>query len=109
MHELGIARNVVSIACEHAKGQQVQKVRLEIGALSAIMPDAIRFCFDVCAKGTVVEGASLEIDEIAGRGKCADCGAESILEDHVWICSCGSTNVECISGMELRVKELEVA
>ena len=109
MHELGIAKNIVSIVCEHANGQRVQKVRLEIGALSAIMPEAIRFCFDVCAKGTEVEGAILEIDEIAGRGKCTDCKRESLLDQHVWICPCGSRNIECIAGMELKVKEMEVA
>jgi hydrogenase nickel incorporation protein HypA/HybF len=43
------------------------RVRLEIGRLSSVMPEAIRFCFDVCARGTALEGAELEIVELAGE------------------------------------------
>lgn len=59
MHELGITRSVVAICAEDFGGAAVKRVTLEIGKLSAIVP--VQFCFDVCAKGTVVEGASLEI------------------------------------------------
>lgn len=47
MHELGITRNIVAIVSEHAGDNKVKRVSLEIGKLSAIMPDAIRFYFDV--------------------------------------------------------------
>ncbi|MEP7271708.1 MAG: hydrogenase maturation nickel metallochaperone HypA, partial [Acidobacteriota bacterium] len=57
MHELGITRSIVGICVEHSAGARVKRVTVEIGKLSAIMPDAVRFCFDVCAKGTAVEGA----------------------------------------------------
>lgn len=66
MHELGITRNIVAIVSERASGQRVIRVRLTIGRLSAIMPDAIRFCFDVCAHNTPLEGALLEIDQPPG-------------------------------------------
>ena len=67
MHELSITRNVVAIVSERAVGQRVTRVRLEIGRLSAVVPDSIRFCFDICAQGTPLEGAALEIVESAGR------------------------------------------
>jgi hydrogenase accessory protein HypB len=73
MHELGITRNIVAIVGERAGTSRVNRVAVEIGKLSAVMPDAVRFCFDVCAKGTCLEGAELEIREIAGRGKCLEC------------------------------------
>ena len=66
MHELSITRNVVAIVSERAEGQRVTRVRLEIGRLTAVMPDSIRFCFDICAQGTPLEGAELEIVESAG-------------------------------------------
>jgi hydrogenase nickel incorporation protein HypA/HybF len=66
MHELGITRNIVAIVSEQAGEQRVIRIRLTIGKLSAIMPDAIRFCFDVCAKNTPLEGALLEIDQPPG-------------------------------------------
>jgi hypothetical protein len=65
MHELGLTRNIVAICSEHAEGKRVTRVRLEIGSLSAVMPDAIRFCFDVVAEGTPCEGALLEIVDVA--------------------------------------------
>ena len=45
----------------------VRRVRLEIGRLSGVVPDAVRFCFDLVAAGTTLEGAVLEIDEPGGR------------------------------------------
>ncbi len=109
MHELGIAQNIVEIVVEQANGQPVSKVRLEIGTLSAVVPDAIRFCFDICCKGTVLEGAELIIDEIEGRGKCSDCQRELPLGLLAAVCDCGSRKIVCIAGQELRVKEMEVA
>jgi hydrogenase nickel incorporation protein HypA/HybF len=67
VHELSITRNVVAIVSERAEGQRVTRVRLEIGRLSAVVPDSIRFCFDICAQGTPLEGAELEILESAGQ------------------------------------------
>ena len=67
MHELSITRNVVAIVSERAEGQRVTRVRLEIGRLTAVMPDSIRFCFDICAQGTPLAGAELEIVESAGQ------------------------------------------
>jgi hydrogenase nickel incorporation protein HypA/HybF len=67
VHELSITRNVVAIVSERAEGQRVTRVRLEIGRLSAVVPDSIRFCFDICVQGTPLEGAELEIIESAGQ------------------------------------------
>ncbi|HAX78074.1 MAG TPA: hydrogenase maturation nickel metallochaperone HypA [Cyanobacteria bacterium UBA11372] len=108
MHELGITQNIVAIVAENAKGTKVQRVRLEIGKLTAIMPDAIRFCFDVCCQGTIVEGAELEIIEIPGLARCRRCGGKVTLEQPFGICGCGSTDLEIIAGEELKIKEMEI-
>lgn len=109
MHELSIANSVVELCEEHARGARVLRVTLEIGRLSAVMPDAIRFCFDVCAKDTAVEGAALEIIETPGRARCLDCGADVALGDLLDRCACGSANLELLAGSELKIKEMEVA
>ena len=108
MHELGITQNIVAIVSEHAKGQKVSRVLLEIGKLSAIMPDAIQFCFDICSQGTVLEGSTLEILEIPGLGKCRQCGAEIALDKPFGICQCGSVQLDLINGEELKIKEIEI-
>lgn len=51
-------------------------VTLEVGKLAAVVPDSLRFCFDIYAKDTMIEGAELEIIEIPVRAHCRDCGDE---------------------------------
>lgn len=107
MHELGITRNIVAIATDHAQGAKVRRIRLEVGQLTAIMPDAIRFCFDVCAQGTPLEGATLEIVERSGIGRCCACGQQLQIDQPYGVCECGSTHLDIIQGEELTIKELE--
>ena len=54
MHELGITRNVVAICAEQSGGARVTRVRLEIGKQAGVLAQSIRFCFDICAQGTLV-------------------------------------------------------
>ena len=76
MHELSITRNIVAIVSDAANGRRVRRVTLEVGKLSGVVPDALAFCFDVATQGTALEGAALDINEIEGRARCLDCGAE---------------------------------
>lgn len=108
MHELGITQNIVAIVEENAHGSKVKRVLLEIGKLSAIMPDAIYFCFDICSQGTVLAGAKLEIREIPGLGICRTCGQEIDLEVNFGRCKCGSVQLDVIAGEELKIKEIEI-
>ena len=80
MHELGIAQEIIAIVAEHAGDARVTRVVLEIGRHALILPDSIRFCFDLCSEGTVAQGAQLEIREIPGRARCRDCGADVTLD-----------------------------
>ena len=108
MHELGITQNIVAIVSENARGRRVKRVLLEIGQLSAIMPDAVRFCFDVCSQGTVLEGALLEIKEISGLGCCRNCGKTIVLDKPFGRCDCGSLELDLIAGEELKIKAIEI-
>ena len=108
MHEMGITRNIVAIVSAHAKGVRVKRVSLEIGKLSAVLPEAVRFCFDVCAQGTELEDADLEIIEIPGQRKCRDCQLEMQIDSVYSHCLCGSWNTVATQGEELLVKEMEL-
>lgn len=109
MHELAIAEDVVAVVTERTRGACVRRVVLEIGKLSAVLPDAVRFCFDLCSAGTPVEGAELEIIEAAGQARCRQCGGLVVLHRPLGSCACGSTDLEWLSGEELKIKEVEVA
>jgi len=108
MHELGITQEVVAVATEHSNGARVLRIVVEIGKLSAVLPDAVRFCFELCSQGTSVEGARLDIVEVPGKARCQGCGAELLLEQPFGRCGCGCTDLHWLSGKELRIKEMEV-
>ena len=67
MHELSLTREIVAIVCQAANGRRVHKVSLEIGRLSCVAPDAITFCFEAVAQGTLADGAQLEICRADGE------------------------------------------
>lgn len=109
MHELAITQDIIDAVCEHAQGTKIRRIVLEIGKLSAVLPDAVRFCFELCAEGTAAEGAELEILEPSGLARCHFCDSHVTLDRPIGLCSCGSTDLEWISGEELKIKEMEVA
>jgi len=96
------------MVCERSDGARVERIVLEIGQLSLVLPDAVRFCFDLVARGTACEGAVLEIIETPGRGRCRQCKKELALGDLLEACPCGHVDVEVLAGQELRVKEMDV-
>jgi hydrogenase nickel incorporation protein HypA/HybF len=109
MHELGLTQEILEIVTQRAQERKVRRVVLEIGKLSCVLPEAIRFCFDLCAEGTIAEGAELEIIQPPGRGRCRQCGAEFALHAVLAHCVCGSGDVEWLAGEELRIKTMEIA
>jgi hydrogenase nickel incorporation protein HypA/HybF len=108
MHELALTRSIVGIVADNAGKRRVRRVAVEVGDLSGVMADAIAFCFDICAKDTVVEGATLDLRRIAGRGFCEACGTEMQISSLFQPCTCGSRRLKCIAGEELNVKEMEL-
>jgi hydrogenase nickel incorporation protein HypA/HybF len=107
MHELSIAMAVVDVCSRHAAGTRILRVRVEVGQLAAVLPDSLRFCFEVCAKGTVAEGAELDILEIPGRALCEVCGETCMLSTPFGRCNCGG-RLRVVAGEELRVKDIDI-
>ena len=55
MHELAITEGVVAAVTEKLPDTKITCVRLEIGALSGVVADSVRFCFDLVTEGTNLE------------------------------------------------------
>lgn len=108
MHELGITQSIVDACSASAAGVPIARVTVEIGCLCAVMPDALRFCFELCTRGTALEGSVLDIVAVAGRGTCRDCGRESAVRDYLCVCDCGSVNVEFSGGDDMRIREMQI-
>jgi len=109
MHELGITQSVVDAVTERTGSAPVASVRLRVGRLAGVVPDAMRFCFDLVTAGTPLEGATLEIDQPEGRARCRSCGAEFVPADLILLCDCGSADVEVLAGRELAVASVVLA
>jgi hydrogenase nickel incorporation protein HypA/HybF len=108
VHELSIAESIVAGVCERAAGAHVKRVIVEIGNLSGVVPDSVRFFFDACTKGTAIDGAELDIVEVKGLARCRSCGTESQADGLALSCPCGSLDVDLVRGGELLVKAVEV-
>lgn len=112
MHEMSIAEGIVDIALDTAKenhGQKVKSIQVQIGRLSGVEPDALHFCFDAVTKGTIAEGARLDIEVVPIKGQCLECNHEFSVENYLFRCpQCESTVVHVSSGRELRVLSIDI-
>ena len=112
MHELSLAEALIGLVeeeCRRFSAGKVRTVRLEIGALAAVEPEALRFCFDVVARGSAAEGSLLDIVTVPGRGRCLDCRQDIEVNELPALCpACGRTRIDVTAGNVMRLKELEV-
>jgi hydrogenase nickel incorporation protein HypA/HybF len=112
MHEFSIAVSMVDIALEYAEksnASKVNEIELEIGELSGVVYDAMEFAMESAIKGTLLEGAKINIVAPPGVGKCNSCNKEFRLVNIYDACPyCGAYNPKVINGKELRVKSLNI-
>ena len=114
MHEMGIAMQIVQIATEsipkdmaHAR---VARVNLKVGKLAAVVPDSLRFCFEVATRETPLAGAELHIEEVPVVARCNDCHTEWTINEPAFTCNkCSSGAIKLLSGRELDIETIEIA
>ena len=114
MHEMGIALQIVRIATEaipdEAKNIPIKKVNIQVGKLTAVVPESLRFCFEVAIKDTPLKGAELSIEELPIRGRCPKCQSEWTITDPEFMCKkCEDGDIDIISGQELHVTSIEIS
>lgn len=109
MHEMAITQSVVDAVCEHAAGRRVHSIKLEVGALCAVVPDSMQFCFELVTEGTVADGARLDLDVQPGTARCRTCAKEFELHDLILLCPCGSADVQVLAGRDLKILSMEVS
>lgn len=113
MHEMSLAEGVLQLIEDAARREQFSRVTavwLEIGRLAGVEVEAMRFCFYAVMRGSVADGARLEIVETPGSGWCMACGDTVPIDESFSACPrCGGYQVQVTGGTEMRVRELEVA
>ncbi len=112
MHEMALSNGMIRIIEEQAVLQNYTRVKtvcLEIGVLSSVEPEAMRFCFEAVSRETVAEGASLDIRRTPGEAWCMDCAETIGLAARGDACpDCGGYLLQVTGGDEMRIRELEV-
>jgi hydrogenase nickel incorporation protein HypA/HybF len=112
MHEMALAASLIALVADEVKAagaSRATRIHLDIGALSHVEPQALRFAFDAAAAGSVAEGAALEIDEPPGRAYCLDCSAEVAIDRRGDACpACGGYKLMVQQGDGMRLSAMEV-
>ena len=112
MHEVALAGSMLGIVEQAARSEglaRVSAIRVSIGRLSCVMPDALRFCFESVTRGTVAEGARLDIDEVNGAGRCPRCERGVAMDEPYGVCPDCGVPLVVTAGREMRVMEVEGA
>ncbi len=110
MHELGVISAMVNSIEKIVKEQglsQVQKLVLEVGELSGVVPRYMEVCYPAAVYKTFMEDTVLEMETIPGIVKCKDCGREFNAMEHDFVCpDCGGQDMEILSGNDVIIKEI---
>ena len=112
MHEMSLCESLLDILkaeAETAHFDKVKRITLEIGPLSSVEPEALRFGFDVVMRGTLAEDAILDIVTPPAEARCLSCFELVTVSDRLAPCPlCGGTELQISGGDALKIKEMEV-
>jgi len=112
MHEVGIMQEMARIAVERAEAADAKRIyviRLRVGRLSSVVPEAMRFAHEVVTEGTIAEGSTLEIEEVPVRCYCEHCEEEFECGKSLFVCpKCDAFSRDVRSGRELDLVNMEV-
>jgi hydrogenase nickel incorporation protein HypA/HybF len=113
MHEASIAAGILDIVQHHVPAvdaPRVRAIRIRVGDLAGVVPDSLAFCFGAIVAGSEYGSAFLEIDRIAARGECSECGKVAALGSlPPFTCpACGSPFLITTSGDDLSVVDVEL-
>lgn len=112
MHEMSLCEGVLQVLQDESSKQgfsRVKTVWLEIGDLSGVEIEAMKFCFDAITRNSLAEGARLQIINTPGQAWCMQCSKTVDVKQRFDECpECGSYQLQVTSGDEMKIKELEV-
>ena len=110
MHELGICDAMLKMVRGIMKDEeisQVQRITVEVGTLSGVMPDYLADCWVAVTDGTELDGVEFVIEELAGTARCMDCGEEFVADLNDLSCpKCRGQKLMPLTGRDLTLKEI---
>jgi hydrogenase nickel incorporation protein HypA/HybF len=117
VHEMAIVQDVVKVVVKYAEdneARQVVTVKLRVGEMRDVVDEWMQRFFDLLSRGTVAEGAKLEIERTPIVFRC-ECGrffatslAAIVSDPRVPCPSCSSENTCLYSGREFQIVSIGV-
>jgi hydrogenase nickel incorporation protein HypA/HybF len=108
MHELGLCSSIVDAIERRAGDRAVARVRVQVGRLHHVHPEAFDQSFAVAAMGTVAEEAAAELVLLPVRARCGACTATWDADEMPFACpTCGAVEIELLGGDELVLELIE--
>ena len=108
MHELGLCEAIVGAVEKRAGDREVTRVKVHVGRLHHVHPEAFEQSFAMAAAGGVAGDAQAELVLLPVRSRCTSCGVVSEGEEIPLACeACGGVNVELVGGDELLLESIE--
>lgn len=113
MHEVGLLNQALELASEAAAregAQRITRMKLRVGALAGVVPEAMAFAFEVVSEGTMAQGGIFEWEEVPVLCRCATGCPDFHPEDAaIFTCpGCGKPSWDVLQGRELNLVEIEV-
>ena len=110
LHELGVVIEVVktveNVAVENNL-TKIEKLVLQIGELSSMIPKYIESCYPVAVDNTILQDTKLEIEVMPGNGMCKSCNKVFNIKEYNGVCPYWDSKVwELLSGKEFIIKEI---
>lgn len=113
MHEVSIAVNILEIVeAELIKnnGHKVNRLHLEVGAISGVVVESLQFALDASRPDGVIKETDIVIDEIAAIVKCRSCGHKFEADDYYVVCpKCQDMQLDFLSGRDLKIKSISIS
>lgn len=110
MHELALTESMLRLALEAAEqggAERILQINIRLGALSGVIPSCVEYYFALQSRGTIAEGARLNMTAVPLKIHCRSCGKESASHRPLFSCPCcGSEDFRLLSGREYFVESL---
>jgi hydrogenase nickel incorporation protein HypA/HybF len=108
---MSIAQSILEIVLEEGRKhglESVKLIKLQVGEMAAVVPESLKFCFELIRENTIASQAVLEMETVPVVARCSSCGTVFEVENMVFVCvQCGEPVVEFISGRELNLLSIE--
>lgn len=112
MHEASIIEAVLdraTAAAREAGATRILRIRLRVGLLSGVVPEALEFAFAALKADTPAADATLEIIPAPATFRCLACGSLHDLAELTFTCpACSGPLIVDTGGGDLELAQLEV-